>query len=167
GEAARPVRPARWAWLAAWAAVAGCVARLLAQVAVGFGDLLRAGGSALGFEAGFVLAGTVLPLALVYRWGRVFPGWVPLVAGRGVPRWLVLGPALGLGVGMTAYFGVTMVKLVVETVTGTWAQHGFGSFPLWFFWVAVPGYLVWGLGLGAAALAYRRATRPPCGTCGR
>ncbi len=73
---------------------------------------------------------------------------------------------LGLGVGMTAYFGVTAVKLAIETVTGTW-ERGAGSFPLWFCWVAVPGYLAWGLGLGTAALAYRRATRPRCGTCGR
>jgi hypothetical protein len=123
---------------------------VLAQVAVGLGDLLRAGGAAVLFEAGFLLAGTVLPLALVYRWGRVFPGWVPLLAGRGVPRWLVLGPALGLGVGMTAYFGLAMVQLAVETVTGTWEQHA-ESYPLWFFWVAIPAYLVWGLGLGAAA----------------
>jgi hypothetical protein len=167
GEAARPARPPRWAWLAAWAAVTGCLLRLLAQVLVGFGTNLRQlGGSLLLFEAGFLLAGTVLPLALVYRWGRVFPGWVPLLAGRRVPRWLVLGPALGLGVGMTAYFGVTMVKLAIGTVTGTWEQ-GPGSLPLWFFWVAVPGYLIWGLGLGAAALAYRRATRLPCRVCGR
>jgi hypothetical protein len=166
GEAVRPARPPRWAWLAAWTAVAGCLVRLLAQAGVGFGDLLRAGGSLLLFEAGFLLAGTVLPLALIYRWGRVFPGWVPLLAGRDVPRWLVLGPALGLGAGMTAYFGVTMVKIAVETVTGTWAQDA-GSYPLWFFWVSVPAYLVWGLGLGAAALAYRRATRPRCRTCGR
>ena len=165
GEAVRPARPPGWAWLAAWVAVAGCLVRVLAQIAVGFGDLLRAGGPGLLFEAGFLLAGTVLPLALVYRWGRVFPGWVPLLAGRGVPRWLVLGPALGLGVGMTAYFEVTMVNLTVQTVTGTWEQ-GAGSYPLWFFWVAVPAYLVWGLGLGAAALAYRRATRPHCRTCG-
>lgn len=117
------------------------------------------------FEAGFLLAGTVPPLALVYRWGRVFPGWVPLLAGRGVPRWLVLGPALGRGVGMTAYFGVSLVRLAVQTVTGTWEQ-GAGSDPAWFYWVAIPAYLAWGLGLGAAALAYRRATRPPCRTCG-
>ncbi len=167
GQAAAPARPPRWAWAAAWAAVTGCLVRLLAQAAVGFGSqLLRAGGSGLLFEAGFLLAGTVLPLALVYRWGRVFPGWVPLRAGRGVPRWLVLGPALALGAGMTAYFGVTIVRLAAGTVTGTWAQHA-GPYPLWFFWVAVPGYLAWGLGLGAAALAYRRATRPACRTCGR
>jgi hypothetical protein len=164
GAAARPARPPGWAWVAAWTAVAGCLARLLAQVAVGFGDLLKGGGPVLEFEAGFLLAGTVLPLALVYRWGRVFPGWVPLLAGRGVPRWLVLGPALVLGAGMTAYFGVTLVKLAAATVTGTWAQH-FGSYPLWFFWVSVPAYLAWGLGLGTAALAYRSATRRPCRVC--
>ncbi len=167
GAAAALARPPRWAWAAAWAAVTGCLVRLVAQAAVGFGSqLLRAGGPVLGFEAGFLLAGTVLPLALVYRWGRVFPGWVPLLADRGVPRWLVLGPALGLGAGMTAYFGVTIVRLAAQTVTGTWAQHT-GPFPLWFYWVAVPGYLAWGVGLGAAALAYQRATRPPCRTCGR
>lgn len=38
---------------------------------------------------------------------------------------------------------------------------------MWFFWVAMPAYLAWGLGLGTAALAYRAATRPPCRTCGR
>jgi hypothetical protein len=133
---------------------------------LGFGsNLVPASVSLLLFEAGFLQAGTVLPLALVYRWGRVFPGWVPLLAGRGVPRWLVLGPALGIAAGLTAYFGMGTAQLAVGTLAGTW-QQGAGSMPLWFFWVAMPAYLAWGLGLGAAALAYRRATRPPCRTCG-
>ena len=166
-EAVRPTMALPgWAWLAAWAAVAGCLVRLLAQFAVGIGSELLQGGTALLFELGFMLAGTVLPLALVYRWGRVFPGWLPMLAGRRVPRLLVLGPAMGLGAGMTAYFGLTLVLLAFETLTGTWDQ-GAGSDPLWFFWVAVPAYLVWGLGLGTAGLAYRRATRRPCRTCGR
>src|SRR5262249_46308664 len=167
GEAVRPARPPGWAWLAAWVAVAGWLARVLAQVAVGFGSgPLRAGGSLLLFEAGFLLAGAGVPLALVYRVGRGGSGGGRAVAGRGVPRWLVLGPALGLAVGMTAYFGVAAVQLAAETVTGTWEQ-GAGSLPLGFFWVAIPAYLAWGSGLGAAALAYRRATRRPCRTCGR
>jgi hypothetical protein len=167
GEAVRPAGPPWWAWLGAWVAVAGWLVRLLDQVGLGFGtNLVPVSVSLLLFEAGFLLAGTVLPLALVYRWGRVFPGWVPLLAGRGVPRWLVLGPALGIAAGLTAYFGMGTAQLAVGTLTGTW-QQGAGSIPLWFFWVAMPAYLAWGLGLGAAALAYRRATRPPCRTCGR
>ena len=164
---ARPAQPPRWAWWAAYAAVAGCVVRLLAQVAVGFGSMLaESGGSALGFEAGFVLAGTLLPLALVHRWGRVVPRWVPLLAGRRVPRWLLLGPAFAVAGGMTAYFGFSLVKLAIETVSGTW-DEGDGSLSLAFFWVAVPAYLIWGLGLGAAALGYFQVTRRRCRACGR
>jgi hypothetical protein len=166
--AAVALRGAAWSRplaVAAWSAVAGCLVRLLAQLAVGFGSELTEGdGTVLLFEAGFLLAGTVLPLALVCRWGRVFPPWVPVLAGRGVPRWLVLGPGLVLGVGMTAYFGVTLVKMSLETLSGG-SESFAGSEPLWFFWTAVPAYLVWGLGLLVAALAYRDATRPPCRFC--
>jgi hypothetical protein len=166
-DTVRMTRPPRWAWVAAWAAVAGCLVRLLAQLAVGFGgELLEGGGPALTFELGFLLAGTVLPLALVFHWGRVFPGWLPVLRGRGVPRWLVLAPAASLGAGMTAYFTITLVKLAAQTLTGT-SDEGFEGDPLWFFWLAVPAYLTWGLGLGIAAVAYRRMTRPVCSVCGR
>jgi hypothetical protein len=159
-------QPPRWAWWAAYAAVAGCLVRLVAQVAVGFDSSpLTGGGSVLGFEAGFVLAGTVLPLALVHSWGRVVPGWTPLLAGRRVPRWLLLAPAVAIAGGLTIYFGIGTVQLAVETLTGTWDGGG-SSLPLAFFWVAMPAYLVWGLGLGATALAYRQTTRPRCRVCG-
>lgn len=159
----------RWARWAAYVAVAGCLVRLGAQVAVGFdSSLLQGGGSLLLFEAGFILAGTVLPLALVHSWGRVVPRWVPVLAGRRVPRWLLLGPAFGIAGALTAYFGATLVMLAAGTLSGTWDQSaGDLSLPLWFFWVAVPAYWVWGLGLGAAALAYYRVTRPRCRVCGR
>jgi hypothetical protein len=152
-----------WARVAAWAAVVGCLVRLLDQLAVGFGNaLLEGGGAVIGFEAGFLLAGTVLPLALVYPWGRVFPHWVPWLAGHRVPRWLVLGPGLVLGVGMTAYFSVTVVRITQQMFAGTFDP---GEYPLWFFAVAVPAYLVWGVGLAVAALAYQRVTRPACRIC--
>ncbi len=153
-----------WARAAAGAAVAGCLVRLAAQVAVGLdGQLLGAGVAVLLFEGGFLLAGTVLPLALASGWGRIVPRWIPLLGGRGVPRWLVLAPALGLGVGMTAYFGVTLLMILGQTLAGTRPETG--SLPLWFFWIAVPAYLVWGLGLAIGGLAYGRATRPRCRHC--
>jgi len=165
-------KPPRWAWWAAYAAVAGCLVRLGAQAAVGFGMLRQlAGGTrlmieGLVFEAGFLLAGTLLPLALVYSWGRVVPQWVPLLAGRRIPRWLLLGPGFLIGSLMTVYFGITIVKVAADTISGAWRQT-LAPFPLAFFWVAVPGYLVWGLGLEVAALAYYRVTRPACRVCGR
>lgn len=167
GRTGIPVRlqqPPWWAWWAAYAAVAGCLIRLLAQFAVGVGDL-QGGGSLLAFEAGFLLAGTALPLALVHRWGRVLPHWLPLLSDRRVPRWLLLLPAFGIAGLMTAYFGVSTVRLAAETLSGTW-EPGADSLPLAFFWVAVPAYLTWGLGLGAAAIGYYQTTRPRCRACG-
>jgi len=154
-----------WAWVGVGVAIAGCLLRLIAQLAVGFGTGLTQGGaSVVLFEVGFILAGTALPLALVCRWGRISPAWLPVMACRKVPRWLVLAPGLGLGVGMTTYFGLTLAMVAEQTLTDTWEPVD-ASLPLWFFWVAVPGYLMWGLGLTVAALSYQRATRPVCRFC--
>ena len=160
-----------WAWWGAYIAVAGCLARIGAQGAVGFGEIQKLGGARMAFQAavletGFLLAGTVLPLALVHSWGRIVPRWMALLGGRRVPRWLPLGPALVLSPLMTVYFGLTLVKVTADTLSGAW-RHSFRPFPLAFFWVAVPAYWVWGLGLGAAAIAYYQRTRPVCRVCGR
>ncbi|MGK5676096.1 hypothetical protein ACSNOB_25035 [Micromonospora sp. URMC 106] len=70
-----PVRDASatvpaWARAAAWAAVLGCLLRLAAQLWVGFEDVpLSQGASMIAFEVGFLLAGVLLPLALVHSWG--------------------------------------------------------------------------------------------------
>jgi hypothetical protein len=157
----------RWARVAAWIAVAGCLVRLAAQVAVGFGDVpLAQNVSSLIFEVGFLLAGVLLPLALVYGWGTVWPRWVPLLAGRLVPRMLLLVPAAVFGLGLVGYFGIGLAQLAVETVTGTF-DPGDGRYPLAFFWVAESGYWLWGWGLVAAGLSHHRRTRRPCPRCGR
>ena len=166
----RPDSPPQWAWWAAYGAVFGCMLRLGAQFFLAFGDLARhLSGTrliveALLFEAGFLLAGVILPLALVHRWGRATPPWIPLVGARPMPRWLLLGPAFALSPLMTAYFTITLVKLDGDTLRGT---QSFDSFQPAFLWVAVPGYLIWGIGLGVAAIFYQRITRPTCSTCGR
>jgi hypothetical protein len=50
-------------------------------------------------EAAVLIAGVaVLALALVRPWGTAFPGWMPVLRGRPVPRWLLLGPAFATAV---------------------------------------------------------------------
>ena len=167
GIRVRPTRTPWWAWAAAYLAVAGCLLRLGAQVTAGFeAFLVQTSLSLVLFETGFLLAGTLLPLALVHSWGRVIPQWGPLLPGRRVPSWLLLGAGLGIGGAMTAYFGFTLLMLALATLTGT-SDRMTGSFPLAFFWVAVPSYFVWGVGLVAASIAYYRVTRPICRVCGQ
>jgi hypothetical protein len=135
------------ATLGACLAVAGCLTRLAAQAAVGFGttpygrDL-----SLVLFEGGFMLVGTLLPFLLVHPIGRRFP------------RWMLLAAGFTLGAGMTAYFGVGLIQMIVATVQG---KPMFADIPLpdAFFWVAVPAYVVWGVGLTLATRGYQFATR--------
>jgi hypothetical protein len=144
-----------WAIAGAIAAAAGCLIRLGAQAVVGFGSSpYDASLAVILFETGFLLAGIVLPLLLVTR------------AGRNFPRWMLLLPGGGLGAGITAYFGVGLLQMIAATL-----QHEpiFADIdlPEAFFWVAVPAYLVWGVGLLAATYGYYLRTRRPCRGCGR
>ncbi|TDU90453.1 hypothetical protein EV138_4044 [Kribbella voronezhensis] len=150
----RSTLPTAWATAGAWLAVAGCLGRLAAQAAVGF-DVIPydAGPSVLLFEGGFLLAGVALPLLLVYRLGRVFP------------RWMLLLPGAALGAGITAYFGVGLIQMITEALQGERVFDGI-DLPAAFFWVAVPCYLVWGLGLTTATYGYYARTRKPCERCG-
>ncbi|MFI6262937.1 hypothetical protein [Micromonospora sp. NPDC051006] len=106
----------------------------------------------LTFVALMVLAGTLLPLALVHRWGRIWPSWVGPLAARPVPRWLVLVPALFLGAGLTSYFGIG---------GGTAVATGMIA-PDWFLVVALATYTLWGVGLLVSASSYLALTRPEC-----
>ncbi|WP_082310562.1 hypothetical protein [Nonomuraea sp. SBT364] len=151
----------RWAYAAAYTAVAGCAARIAAQAVVGFGETPFGDGGMVLFEGGFLLAGTVLPLALVHRWGRVWPRWVPWLAGGRVPRPLVLWPAAGVSGGLVAYFGTGLGQMVYERLNGRnpFPPEGGLALPEAFFWVSVPAYLVWGAGLAVATVAYALRTR--------
>ena len=147
----RPTSTPTWP---AWLAVVGCLTRLAAQAAVGFGSTpYDSNLSRIIFEGGFVLAGVALPLLLVYRPGRFFP------------RWMLLLPGFGLGAGITAYFGVGLLQMIGNVIQGKPAYDDVGL-PEAFFWVAVPAYLVWGVGLTVAAYGYHRRTRNPCKGCG-
>ncbi|MCO8275952.1 hypothetical protein M1L60_35780 [Actinoplanes sp. TRM 88003] len=153
----RPVRWHRWAWWAAYAAVAGLVARFVVQAVAGF-DGMAQGPSIIGLEVGMLLAGGLLPLALVHRWGRVWPRWVPLLAGRTIPRLLLLIPGFGLGAGLVAYFGMGLLQV---------ASGVDSEFSLTFLLTAMSAYIVWGLGLLVASTDYHLRTRRSCVQCGR
>lgn len=148
-----------WAVTGAWIAVLGCLVRIAAQASMGFDFKGGNHVSLYVFEGGFLLAGTLLPLALAYPFGRVWPRWVLGLAGRKVPRWLVLGPGAVFSIGLITYFGIALVQITVSELTG----KGDGAF----YWVAVPAYWCWGLGMAAAAFSYFRLTRPACRACGR
>lgn len=47
----------------------------------------------------------LLSFGLVRGWGEVVPGWVPLVGGRPLNRWVAVVPATLGGLGATALFG--------------------------------------------------------------
>lgn len=152
-----------WAYVAAYAAMGGCLTRIGAQAWVGFDETpLASGVSAALFEAGFLLGGTLLPAALVHRFGRVWPRRVPGAAGRRVPRPLVLWPGAAISAGLVVYFGVMTVQMVGERLRGRNPfPPGDGlDLPETFFWIAVPGYLLWGLGMAVAAFAYARTSAP-------
>ncbi|WUJ74715.1 hypothetical protein OG809_15915 [Kribbella soli] len=135
------------ATLGACLAVAGCLTRLAAQAAVGFGTTPYGGDlSLILFEGGFMLVGTLLPFLLVHPVGRRFP------------RWMLLVPGFTLGAAMTAYFGVGLIQMVVAVAQGK-PVYGDVGLPDAFFWVAVPAYVVWGVGLTLAARGYQFATR--------
>lgn len=149
----------RWAYVAAYVSMGACLTRITAQIVVGTEESpLSTGIAAVLFELCFVLAGTLLPLALVHAWGRVWPRWVLGLAGRRVPRWLVLGPAIAVSALIVTYFGVMLVQMVVERVHGRnpFPPDAQMDLPEAFFWVAVPAYFVWGAALGIAALAFHR-----------
>ncbi|TCO33106.1 hypothetical protein EV652_103105 [Kribbella steppae] len=137
-----------WAVIGAWSAVAGCLIRLAAQAVVGFDTPYGANLSLILFEGGFLLAGIVLPLLLVYRVGRFFP------------RWMLLLPGAGLGGGITAYFGVGLLQMIAAAVQGK-PVYGDIGLPDAFFWVAVPAYVMWGVGLAVATYGYYLRTRKP------
>jgi hypothetical protein len=136
-------RTPAWGWAAALLAVAGLAARLVPEVPrwADQGIVGPGGAGFLVFVGLLLLAGTALPLLLVTPWGRA--PWLP--------RWLVLGPALFVGCGLLAYFGV-----------GGFGAMGAGLVPVdRDALLMIGGYTVWGVGLLVAALSYAATTAQP------
>ena len=103
------------------------------------------------------LAGVILTLGLVQRWGEVFPRWMVGLAGKRVPPAMAIVPA-------------SLVSVMV-TSAGLQVVRGFLSdgFPTDGWATIAPGLVwpVWGVALGAATLAYYYRRRGGCDVCGR
>lgn len=160
GSSAAPSTPAAVgvAVVVIVAALVRMAAQVIADVSAGSSPFYGAETDAatLAFGVGLLLAGTMLPLALVQRWGTVWPRWLPGVAGRAVPRWLLLVPAGLLAGGMTVVFGTSMVRFLLDP-SGSTATS---DYPPVFWWFVLPAYLVWGVGLLVLVVAYWTRTRP-------
>lgn len=153
-----PDRIESWGWVAAYLAMVGCAARVVAQLTIS--EVEIAYGANMGlilFELAFLAAGLLLPAALVHRFGRIWPGWVPILAGRRIPRWMVMWPGFVVGGFITCYFSVGIGKLAVDSVAGE-----FSGVEALFMWVSVSAYLLWGLGLVGASIARKRMDPVPC-----
>ncbi|GAA2385751.1 hypothetical protein [Nonomuraea africana] len=103
---------------------------------------------------GLCVAGAILTLGLIQRWGEVFPRWIPFLRGRRVPVWLAVAPALCaaamlIQAGSRLY--LWMVTGEITMTADTWGAFGPGL-----------SWLPWGLALVAATYAYylRRRARP-------
>ncbi|MGH2616463.1 MAG: hypothetical protein ACRDJC_14565 [Thermomicrobiales bacterium] len=95
---------------------------------------------------GMALAGALLTLGLVQRWGEVFPGWLPVVGGKRVPPMLAILPATLVSVvliigGLSLYRGWLSSGLPVE-------EDGWGA------GMPTLAFLPWGIALGLATYAY-------------
>ncbi|GAA2894163.1 hypothetical protein Acy02nite_55460 [Actinoplanes cyaneus] len=158
--------PSRRAVLAGWvAALAATVGFMPLHVAWAAGIPLFAdrerfevwhadgGGTYLWTLNALALLPAVLAFALIRPWGLVLPRWVPGLAGRRVPRLLLIVPGYGLVVALSAY---TVFALVL-----TFVQWGAPEaiFSPWTGVYGIPHFIVWVVALAVATHSYSRRTR--------
>ncbi|MEO3891668.1 hypothetical protein [Nonomuraea sp. B5E05] len=142
------------------------VPHLLWGLGVPFGV---AGPSAAGLAArrctgGLLVAGPVagglLALGLISRWGQIVPAWVPWLGGRRVPTGLAAVPALAVGL-LVGQYGAMMTSCLAFGFTRTCAPEG-GAEVLdgsWAFAGTYPVFLTWGVCLLGAAVGYIHTRR--------
>jgi hypothetical protein len=121
------------------------------------------------FLASFALAGALLMLGLVQRWGEVFPRWMVGLAGRRVPIALAVVPAALVsvlliegGVGIWSGLGQMVANAAAAGAEGIEliAEITFQIGPTLLF-------PIWGVALAVATLGYYYRRRGQCGACGR
>jgi hypothetical protein len=110
---------------------------------------------------GLCIGGGILTLGLIQKWGVIFPRWCFFLAGKQMPIWLVMVPAML----MSAIITITGLKLspqiILMIVNGSITSENWGEFVPFLFW------LPWGVSLGIATLAYYLKRRGRCKHCGK
>ncbi|GAA2812017.1 hypothetical protein [Saccharopolyspora taberi] len=123
-----------------------------------------------GFTSGWLvvpvaLVGLVLSPALVHRWGRIWPRWVPGLAGKPTPRGLLLfGGWFGSALLLT--MGIPAVMLELGFTGGVQPRPipGMHAWPSALFYTS---WFFWGLVLTPATRLYQLRTRQRCRSCDR
>lgn len=115
----------------------------------------------LGLAAGPALGGLV-SLGLGHGWGRTWWPWTPM-AGRPIPRGLVLVPAGAIALSLVSYglLGTGMIAQDLSNGVVTWAQLR----TQWMMFGTELVFLAWGVALGVAAVGYHHATAARCEAC--
>nr|WP_042187510.1 hypothetical protein [Kibdelosporangium sp. MJ126-NF4] len=103
-----------------------------------------------GIAAPVLACVILLTVGLIRPWGEVFPRWIPRLGGRPVP------PGLPLWSGGLVAVILTMANVSLAHRSITTGEPMDVLFRLW---------VLWGLGLGGATLAYYYRTRGRCRRC--
>lgn len=140
-----PYGAVRLTWLTPWPLGGGGVDEFVMSH-----ELSLVGRIQGGLFAAACAIGVALTLGLISRWGRVFPGWVPVWGGRPVPVKLAVIPG-GVVAGVITLSSSMVLKPPID--------GGIADAALMFVAVPLP---IWGPLLGAAVFAYwlRRRAEP-------
>lgn len=145
-------RSVRAAWVAALAATVGFMPLHLVWAAgiPLFADTERfeswhadGGGTYLWALNALAVLPAVLAFALIRPWGLVLPRWVPGIAGRRVPRLLLIVPGYSLAAALAGYTVFAVFLSVVqwnapEAIFNPWTGvYGIAHFTVWITALAV------------------------------
>ncbi|MFD0147973.1 hypothetical protein ACWGQ4_03650 [Streptomyces sp. NPDC055721] len=117
-------------------------------------------------ETALLVGGVVLALALVRPWGRVYPSWVPFLAGRQVERRICVVAGWGLAALLSLQGLIPLFAALNHLLGGPPLPFTSGSANSWVITVVYGGWALFGLALAGATLAYQQQTRPECALCG-
>lgn len=117
-------------------------------------------------ETAMLAGGVLLSLALVRPWGRVFPRWVPFLAGRRVPRSIPIGAGWALSITLVLHGATSVFGLLGSLLSGLPLPLD-GSANSWIILTVYASWSLFGAALLGATQHYRRQTGGRCRTCGR